>query len=60
LDKTSHKEHEGREDHKGESGVYVRYLIVKLTHGLRTETFDPLLCDLCTFVIFVRTSLEKF
>jgi len=43
----AHKEHEGREEHKEESGVSVRYLIVKLTYNLRTKTPD------LPFVIFV-------
>jgi len=34
--KISHKGHKGREDHKEEEEVFVRYLIVKFTHSLRT------------------------
>jgi hypothetical protein len=31
YEKTSHQEHEGREDHKKESGVFVRWLRISFT-----------------------------
>jgi len=45
--KISHKGHKEREEHEEDSRVYVRYLIAKTTHSLRTKTTD------LPFVIFV-------
>jgi len=39
--KISHKEHKAREEQKENLKVFVRNLIVKPTHSLRTKTLIP-------------------
>jgi len=40
-------------DHKGGSGIFVRYLIVKLAHRQLTTTFISSLCEILLLFYYV-------